>query len=118
LTGETRSFRRGFVAFGLRRQVVALLILSCAGALVLGVGPARAESAAEPPPTQLWKEYPLEPLTGQAPRERVPIIQPAAANASSPDWMLGIGGLALVVLILADAVFLALLSRALRLGAA
>jgi hypothetical protein len=97
-----------------RRQLAALLILSCAGALVLGVGPARAESAAEPPPTQLWQEYPLEPLTGKAQRERVPILQPRAANASSPDWVLLIGGMALVVFILTDTVFLALSSRVLR----
>jgi hypothetical protein len=97
-----------------RRQLAALLILSCAGALVLGVGSARAESGAEPPPTQLWQEYPLEPLTGQAPRERVPIIQPRAVNSSSPDWVLLIGGLALVVFILTDTVFLALSSRTVR----
>lgn len=107
------------MAFRVRRQLGALLILSCAGVLVLGVGPARAESAAEPSPTRLWEEYPLEPMTEQAPKQRVPFIPTAAvAKPSSPDWMLGIGGLALVVLILADAVFLALLSRALRLGGA
>jgi hypothetical protein len=107
------------VTFRVRRQLGALLILSCAGVLVLGVGQARAESSAEPSPTRLWKEYPLEPRTVQAPKQRVPLIPaPAVANPSSPDWMLGIGGLALVVLILADAVFLALLARALRVGAA
>jgi hypothetical protein len=41
-------------------------------------------------------------------------IAPAAAKASSSDTMLMVGGLALVILVLGDTVFLALSSRFLR----
>jgi hypothetical protein len=98
-----------------QRQLVALLIVSCAGVLAFGPGPASAAApATEPPPTELWQEYPLEPLAGQAQRERLPGAEPPAGKSSSVDRMLLIGGLALFVLVLSDTVFLALSSRTLR----
>ncbi len=98
------------------RRLGALLVFFCA-ALTFGVGQALAEAPAkEPSPAQLWQEYPLEPLEGgQAPRQGVLRIRtPAVGDASSPDRLLLIGGLALFVLVLSDTVFLALSSRVVR----
>jgi hypothetical protein len=103
------------VAFAVRLRLGALLILCCAGVLAFGVEQARAETTAEPSPTRLWQEYPLEPLAGKTPRQRISITEPTGVgNPSSPNWILLIGGLALVVLILTDTLFLALSSRVLR----
>ncbi len=94
----------------------AVLLLSCTVALVFGAGPASAAApATEPSPTELWEEYPLEPLAGQAPKQRDLSIPPAAVSKpSSSDRMLLIAGVALVVLILSDTVFLTLSSRLVR----
>jgi hypothetical protein len=93
----------------------AFLLLSCTVALAVGAGPASAAPTTERSPRQLWEEYPLEPLAGQPRRERVLSIPPAAVSrTSSSDRMLLIGGLALVVLILTDTVFLTLSSRVVR----
>ena len=63
----------------------------------------------------LWEEYPLEPLGGPGLRQGAPSFrQAAAAEPSATNWTLLGGGLALVVLVLSDTVFLALSSRALR----
>jgi hypothetical protein len=98
------------------RQLWALLLLVCTGALAFGVGPALAASpASERAPTVLWEQYPLEPLGGPGLTEGVPSFrQTAVAKPSSTNWTLLAGGLALVVLVLTDTVFLALSSRVLR----
>lgn len=98
------------------RQPAAILLVSCAVALTVGVQPALAAAPNEASPRELWQEYPLEPLHGgQAPSQNVlRIRQPAAPESSAPDRMLLIGGLALFLLVLSDTVFLALSTRALR----
>jgi hypothetical protein len=84
-------------------------------ALALGAGPALAATPpSERAPTVLWEQYPLEPLGGPGLRKSVPgFRQAAVAEPSSTNWTLLGGGLALVVLVLSDTVFLALSSRAL-----
>ena len=53
--------------------------------------------------------------SSEAPRQPVlRIRQPAVGDSSSPDRMLLIGGVALVLLLLSDTVFLALSSRVVR----
>lgn len=97
------------------RRLAAVLTLVCGGVLAVGAGPALAQGAAERPPSELWQEYPLEPLAEEAPAQSLPGLRPlAGAESSSPDRMLLIGGLALFVLVLSDTVFLALSTRALR----
>jgi hypothetical protein len=98
------------------RQLCALLLLSCTVALAFRTGPASAAApTTKPAPTKLWEEYPLEPLAGEARTQRALSIPPAAVSKpSSSDRMLLIGGLALVILILSDTVFLTLSSRVVR----
>jgi hypothetical protein len=98
------------------RQVGALLLLACVGALAFGTAPAFAATPpSERAPTVLWEEYPLEPLGGPGLQRSVPSFRQAAvAKPSSTNWTLLAGGLALVVLVLTDTVFLALSSRVLR----
>jgi hypothetical protein len=68
--------------------------------------PARAKKKKEPAPAQT--------ATRQAVRKRAANLPAAAAGSSSPDSTLLIGGLALVVLVLGDTIFLALSTRFLR----
>ena len=95
----------------------SLLLLACAVALAVGAGPAfaAAPTPSQGTPTELWEQYPLEPGPGERSETQVqqlPDIQPAAA--SSGNSMLLIGGLALVILVLADMAFLTLSVRLLR----
>jgi hypothetical protein len=61
------------------------------------------------------KKAPARPRTAkQAVTRSAPRLPAAAAGASSPDSTLLIGGLALVVLVLGDTIFLALSTRFLR----
>jgi hypothetical protein len=98
------------------RQLWAVLLLVGTGALAFGAGQAFAAApASERAPTVLWEEYPLEPLGGPGLREGVPSFRQAeVAKPSATNWPLLAGGLALVVLVLTDTVFLTLSSRALR----
>jgi hypothetical protein len=101
----------------LPRRLGALLVLSCSLGLTFGAEASFAAAGGkEPAPRQLWQQYPLEALdTGQAQRRPVlRIRQPTVGDSSSPDRMLLIGGVALVLLLLSDTVFLALSSRLVR----
>lgn len=98
------------------RQLWALLALVCTTALAFGAAPAFAASpASERSPTVLWEQYPLEPRGGPGLKQSVPSFRQAGvAKPSSTNWTLIAGGVALVILVLSDAVFLALSSRVLR----
>lgn len=99
------------------RQLTALLVVSSGVALTLGAEAAvAAPPSNKPGPTELWQEYPLEPLQdGQTPRRSIlRIRQPTVPDSSSPDRLLLVGGLALFLLVLSDTVFLALSSRVVR----
>ena len=93
------------------RRLLGLVIIACAAGLTFTVGPALAQGyAPEPtPPAELWKEYPLEPLQGQA-----GIQQPAVTAPSGTDWTLLGSGLALVALSLGATVLLTFSVRLLR----
>lgn len=95
----------------------SLLLLPCALALAVGAGPAlaAAPTASQRSPTELWEEYPLEPGPGErseTKRQKLPDIEPAAASSGNSTLL--IGGLALVILVLADMAFLTLSVRLLR----
>jgi hypothetical protein len=98
------------------RRFWALLALVCTTALAFGAAPAFAAAPpSERTPTVLWEEYPLEPLGGPGLKRSVPSFrQNAVAKPSSTNWTLLGGGLALVILVLSDTVFLALSSRVMR----
>ena len=93
------------------RRLLGLVIIACAAAaLTSAAKPALAQgSPPDPAPTELWQQYPLEPLQGQAGTRR-----PAMTAPSGTDWTLLGGGLALVVLSLGATVVLMLSVRMLR----
>jgi hypothetical protein len=99
------------------RQLAAVLVFCCAVGLAFDSESSLAAAPNdEPAPRELWQEYPLEPLEGgqASSRNTLRIRQPAEPDSSSPDRMLLIGGLTLVLLVLSDTVFLALSSRVVR----
>jgi hypothetical protein len=79
---------------------VCALAAAPAPAVAQGQTPASAQKA-QPSPTTLWEEYPLEPVPARRtthtalPRLQV---QTQAQPGDSPNWTLVAGGLALVVL--------------------
>jgi hypothetical protein len=92
------------------RQLSGLVIVACVAALTVAARPALAQGPApEPTPTELWEEYSLEPLQGQA-----GVRRPAMTVPSGTDWTLLGGGLALVLLSLGATLLLTFSVRLLR----
>ena len=89
------------------------------------IAPAPAPAPVSPAPTRVQRratverkatrETKVKPAT-RAKRTLPALARPKAADSTTPDGMLLIGGLALVVLVLGDTLFLALSTRLLRPG--
>jgi hypothetical protein len=61
-----------------RRTILALVVAALLAAAPAGAQPARDEQA---PPTELWEEFPLDPVRGQEPEEVVDAPVPTTTRA-------------------------------------
>ena len=139
LTAEARSFRTASAGEGVAltgsggqnlmqgrsslRQPWALLVVAGIVLLVFffAAAPAKAQSSARGP-SELWQEYPLDPLSEQGAGVSVQSVRSVQGfrvptlmrrQRSSSDSTLLFAGFALVVLIISDTSFLMLTRRAL-----